>query len=106
MTVRSDCEPATGLITLIYVFMKQKFIHDSRKNIQRVLPGCSPDLTKAIRTGVIPATGTTSDYNGLEELSDIGKRVREPFDVIHFDREYSRIERQIESRKKSKDSGK
>lgn len=86
--------------------MKQSFTYDSHKNIQRVIPGCSPDLTKAIRTGVIPATGTSSDYNGLEELSDIGKRVREPFDVIHFDREYSRIERQMESRKKSKSSSK
>lgn len=80
--------------------MRQKCTHNPLKDIQKVVPGCAPDLNAAIKTGMIPDTGVESVSNGLEELSDIGRRVREPFDVIHFDRAYAKIKSKAEENDK------
>lgn len=82
--------------------MRQICKHNDKRDIQRVIPGCSPDLNQAIHSGVIPDTATESQYNGFEELSDVGHRVREPFDVIEFDRGFERVKRSIEKRKSKK----
>lgn len=64
--------------------------------------GLSPDLNLAITSGVIPDTTSDTSCNGLDDVSDIGHRIREPFDVIEYDRAFSKIKSRIEA-KKSKD---
>lgn len=81
--------------------MRQSCIFNPLTDIVAFHPGCSPDVNLAISSGVIPDTTSETSYNGLEELSDIGHRVRDPFDVIEYDRAYSRIKSRLESKSDS-----
>lgn len=81
--------------------MKQKHKFNKTIDIVRFQPGCAPDLNLAISSGVIPDTTSEALYNGLENLNDIGSRVRDPFDVIEYDRAYTRLKSRLEAKKSS-----
>lgn len=82
--------------------MLHSCVFDKVTDIVAFQPGCSPDVNLAISSGVIPDTTSETSFNGLDDLSDIGHRVCDPFDVIEYDRAYSRIKANIESKKQSR----
>lgn len=82
--------------------MKQTCKFNKVTDIVAFQPGLSPDVNLAISSGVIPDTTSETSHNGLSELSDIGHRINEPFDVIEYDRAFTRVKARIEA-KKSKD---
>lgn len=82
--------------------MRQSCNFDKTSDIVAFQPGCAPDLNLAISSGVIPDTTSETSYNGLEDLTDIGNRVCDPFDVIEYDRAYSRIKAKLEAKKSSR----
>lgn len=78
--------------------MKQICKFNKVTDIQEFQRGLSPDIDLAIHSGVIPDTTAETAYNGLEG-DDIGRRVGENFDVIEYDRAFSRIKAKIEAKK-------
>lgn len=79
--------------------MKQVCKFNKVTDIVAFQPGLSPDVNLAISSGVIPDTTSETSHNGLSELSDIGRRISEPFDVIEYDRAFSRVKARIEAKK-------
>lgn len=82
--------------------MEQVCKFNKAKDIQEFQRGLSPDIDLAIHSGVIPDTTAETSYNGLEG-DDIGRRIGENFDVIEYDRAFSRIKAKIEAKKSKKD---
>lgn len=82
--------------------MKQICLSRKKVDIIAFQPGCAPDLNLAITSGVIPDTTSETSYNGLDDVQDIGRRVSDPFDVIEYDRAYSRLKAKLEAKKSSK----
>lgn len=79
--------------------MKQICKFDKVTDIVAFQKGLSPDVNLAISSGVIPDTTSETSYNGLEDISDIGHRIREPFDVIEYDRAFSKVKARLEAKK-------
>lgn len=51
-----------------------------------VIPNLSLDIVEAIRTGIIDGKGAPStEYNGLQETSDVGPIIRDNFDFFKHD---------------------
>lgn len=74
-------------------------IHDCKftegADIIPVQRGLSVHIPDALDYGRIKDTSVPSQYNGQKVVSEVGQRVAEPFDVIEFDRTYTRIRKQI-----------
>lgn len=89
--------------------MKQicKFV--SGVDILETQQGLATDVPDAIDYGRIKDTSVPSQYNGQKSVAEIGQRIAEPFDVIEFDRTYTKIRKSIndhayeQSRGKEKD---
>lgn len=52
------------------------------RDIQAVRPGLAIDLSKALSDGVVKDTGIEPDFNGLDEVSTIGRRVSDSFEAL------------------------
>lgn len=57
--------------------------------------GLQVNIPESIDYGRIKDTSVPANYNMQKNLSEVGVRVREPFDVIEFDRTYTRIRKSI-----------
>ena len=75
--------------------MKQCCLYSPDSDILEVQSGLSTSIPEALDFGRIKDTCVPSHYNGQKSLSEVGDRVKEPFDVIEFDRSYTRIRKQI-----------
>lgn len=71
--------------------MKQVCKFQSGRDIVQTVPGLEVNIPDSIDYHRIQDTSVPSMYNGQKELSDVGQRIREPFDVIEYDRAYTRI---------------
>lgn len=78
--------------------MKQSCKFNKVTDIVAFQKGLSPDLNLAISSGVIPDTTSETSYNGLDDVSDIGHRVRDPFDVIEYDRAFSKVKARLDAK--------
>lgn len=79
--------------------MKQTCKYDPMRDILEVVEGLSVNLDKALTSGVIRDTSVPAQYNMQKELAEVGNRVSEPFDVIEYERAYTRIRKQIKDKK-------
>lgn len=68
-------------------------------DIAEVVPGLGVDINNALETGQIRDTSVPAQYNMQKELSDVGNRVHEPFDVIEYERSYTRIRKSVKDEK-------
>lgn len=73
--------------------------HHPRKDIQAVVPGLQVDIPDSLDYNRIKDTSVPAHYNGQKETSEIGSRIYEPFDVIEYDRSYTRIRKEIRDKK-------
>lgn len=79
--------------------------YDPKKDIQAVVPGLQVNIPDSLDYNRIKDTSVPAHYNGQKETSEVGRRVYEPFDVIEYDRSYTRIRKAIRD-KKSEDAEK
>lgn len=84
--------------------MKQcpKFV--SGPDITETVQGLGANIPDAIDYHRIQDTSVPSMYNGQQSLSDVGVRIREPFDVIEYDRSYTRVRAKVLKDKAVKES--
>lgn len=57
--------------------------------------GLAASIPDAIDYGRIKDTSVPSSYNGQKSLKEVGQRIGEPFDIIEFDRTYTRVRKSI-----------
>lgn len=60
-------------------------------DIMETVQGLQTSIPDAIDYFRIKDTSCPSSYNGQKNISDVGNRVREPFDVIEYDRSFTRL---------------
>lgn len=75
--------------------MKQICEFRQGADILETQSGLATSIPDAIDYGRIKDTSVPSSYNGQKNLTEVGERVREPFDVIEFDRTYTKVRKQI-----------
>lgn len=83
--------------------MKQDCKFRQGADIIETQPGLQVNIPDSIDYHRIQDTSVPAMYNGQKELSDVGQRIREPFDVIEYDRAYTRI-RHYHNMKDKKDN--
>lgn len=87
--------------------MKQTCRFQSGRDIMQTVPGLEVKVSDSIDYHRIQDTSVPSMYNGQQTFEDVGSRIHEPFDVIEYDRAYTRVRHYHNSKKKdSDDSGK
>lgn len=87
--------------------MKQSCKFRSGADILETVPGLQASIPEAIDFFRIKDTSCPSSYNGQKNLDEVGSRIREPFDVIEYDRSYTRLRKYInEDSKKKKEEEK
>lgn len=90
------------LLTFIYMKHNCKFV--SGRDIVQTVPGLQVNIPESIDFHRIQDTSVASQYNGQQTLEEVGVRIREPFDVIEFDRTYTRIRHKVLKEKAEKES--
>lgn len=75
--------------------MKQKCHFRTGADILATQAGLQVSIPAAIDYGRIKDTSVPSQYNGQKSLNEVGTRIAEPFDVIEFDRTYTKIRKSI-----------
>lgn len=84
--------------------MKQICKFKSGRDIVQTVPGLQANIPESIDFYRIQDTSVPSQYNGQQSLEDVGRRIHEPFDVIEFDRAYTRVRNKVLKDKSNKES--
>lgn len=84
--------------------MKQICKFSSGRDIVQTVPGLHVNIPDSIDYHRIQDTSVPSMYNGQQDLSEVGTRIREPFDVIEYDRAYTRIRHKVIQERNIKES--
>lgn len=71
--------------------MKQECKFRQGADIMSTVQGLQTSISDAIDYFRIKDTSCPSSYNGQKNISDVGTRVRELFDVIEYDRSFTRL---------------
>lgn len=74
----------------------------SGADILETVQGLQCSIPDAIDFFRIKDTSCPSSYNGQKNLDEVGLRIREPFDVIEYDRSYTRLRKYINEDSKNK----
>lgn len=78
--------------------MRQKCTFNKKTDISAFRPGCAPDLNLAISTGIVPDSSSENLYNSME-IEDVGHRIEDSFDVLEYDKAYSKLKSKIKAKK-------
>lgn len=84
--------------------MKSSPKFSSGRDIVQTVPGLQVNISDSIDFHRIQDTSVPSQYNGQQTIEDVGSRIHEPFDVIEFDRSYTRIRHKVLKEKAEKES--
>ena len=71
-------------------------------DITEVVPGLGVDMRSAINDGIIQDTSATVFHNMMKELGEVGMVARDPFDIIEYDRSYSKFRKYVKDKEKDK----
>lgn len=69
------------------------------RDICRVERGLASDIRGAVTNFTIKDTSTDAFYNGMENIEDIGPRVRDNFDAIEYEKSYARYRKSVSEKK-------
>lgn len=64
--------------------MYQICLYNQETDLAPCIPDLSVVLSEVIETGVVPDTGTEVEYNGIEKISAVGRRIRDAFDAVEM----------------------
>lgn len=82
--------------------MKQICEYIKGADICEVVPGQGVDVCNAIETGIIQDTSANVFHNQMKELGEVGMVVRDPFDVIEYDRSYTKFRKYVNDKENEK----
>lgn len=75
--------------------MRQNCCFCKGADIVEVVPNLGVDVCNAIETGVIQDTSATVFHNMMKELGEVGIVARDPFDVIEYERSYTKFRKYV-----------
>ena len=75
--------------------MKQVCKFKKGTDISETVPGLQANVCSALESGKITSSVSEVSYNQQKTFDEVGKRVSEPFDVIEYDRQYSRLRKDV-----------
>ena len=84
--------------------MKQICKYVKGVDIMHVVPSQGVVIPDSLDYGRIKDTCVHTDYNGQASCAEVGTRVEQPFDVIEYERSYTRLRKFINDKEKEKDS--
>lgn len=71
-------------------------------DISEVVPNLGVDVCSAIESGIIQDTSASVFHNMMSELGEVGMVARDPFDIIEYDRAYSKFRKYVKDKEKDK----
>lgn len=86
--------------------MKQVCNFCKGADITEVVPNLGVDVCNAIETGIIQDTSASVFHNMMKELGEVGIVARDNFDIIEYDRSYSKFRKHVKDNESSKDKNK
>lgn len=75
-------------------------------DIVAVVPNLGVNIRNAIDTGIIQDTSASVFHNMMKELGEVGMVARDPFDIIEYDRSYSKFRKYVNDKEKDKNKDK
>lgn len=69
-----------------------------------VVPSQGVVIPDALDYGRIQDTCVHTDFNGQSSCAEVGTRIEQPFDVIEYDRSYTRLRKYINDKEKEKET--
>ena len=75
--------------------MNCKCRYDKVRDIMKVVPSQGVVIPDALDYGRIKDMSVHTDYNGQNTIDSVGKRIEQPFDVIEFERSYTKLRKYI-----------
>lgn len=75
--------------------MRQKCYFCKGADIVEVVPNLGVDVCNAIETGVIQDTSAAVFHNMMKQLGEVGIVARDPFDVIEYERSYTKFRKYV-----------
>lgn len=82
--------------------MKQSCTYCKGADIVDVVPGLGVDVCSAIESGIIEDKSAKVFHNMMQDLGEIGNVVREPFDIIEYDRTYTKFRKYVDDEEAAK----
>lgn len=73
-----------------------------KRDIAEVVPNLGVNIPDSLDYNRIKDTSVPAHYNGQKTTNEVGQRIYEPFDVIEYDRSYTRIRKEIRDAKNKK----
>ena len=83
--------------------MKQVCKFCAGRDIVDVVPALGVDVHNAIETGIIQDTSAKVFHNMMQELGEIGQVARDPFDIIEYERTYTKFRKYVKDKEKEKE---
>lgn len=71
-------------------------------DIVQVVPGLGVDVNQSIQSGIIQDTSAAVFHNMMKELGEVGMVARDPFDIIEYDRSYTKFRKYVNDKEKDK----
>lgn len=81
--------------------MRQKCKFSRIRDFRQVAPNLSINLSQALESKSIPATGTDVEFNEIESSANIGDRVRDCFEAIEAQRAITALGKAIAAQEKA-----
>ena len=75
--------------------MRQNCCFCKGSDIVEVVPNLGVDVCNAIETGVIQDTSATVFHNMMKELGEVGIVARDPFDIIEYEKSYTKFRKYV-----------
>jgi hypothetical protein len=86
--------------------MKQDCKYCKGVDITDVVPNLGVDVCQAIESGIIQDTSASTFHNMMKDLGEVGMVARDPFDIIEYDRSYSKFRKYVNDKEKDKNKDK
>lgn len=86
--------------------MKQTCKFRQGADIMQTVQGLQTSIPEAIDYFRIKDTSCPSNYNKQTTTADVGKRVAEPFDIIEYDRSFTRLRKYMKDEVSKEESSK
>lgn len=82
--------------------MIQNCAYQKDVDIAEVVPNLGVDVCNCIETGIIQDTSAKVFHNMMKDTSEVGQVVRDMFDVIEYERTYSKFRKFVEDEESKK----
>lgn len=75
-------------------------------DIVEVVPNLGVDICQSIESGIIQDTSASVFHNMMKELGEVGMVARDPFDIIEYERSYSKFRKYVKDKENAKNKDK